>query len=141
MALTQEAAREIIRAGLAEGRAKGFRPMAVAVLDAGGHPIAFEREDGAPPGRFELARAKAYGALMLGVPGSALVALAEKRPTFTEALPGIYGGRFVAGLGGVLVRNAAGAVIGAVGVSGDAPENDALLALAGIAAAGFAGEA
>jgi uncharacterized protein GlcG (DUF336 family) len=60
----------------------GLKPLSVVVLDAGGHVLAFEREDGASPGRFEIARGKAYGAVMLGMPGSAQMARAEAAGLF-----------------------------------------------------------
>lgn len=134
-------ARVMIREALAHGTAEGMKPLAVAVLDAGGHVIAFERSDGAPPGRFAIARGKAHGAVMMGMGGRAQSKLAEGRPHFSASLVGAFDGGFVPVPGGVLVRDAAGAVVGAVGVTGDTSENDAAAALAGIAAAGFEGEA
>lgn len=134
-------ARVILRKTLAAGAELGLKPLSVAVLDAGGHLVAFERSDGASPGRFEIARGKAYGCLMLGLPGSAIQKRAEAQPTFTDAMNGLFGGRFVPVQGGVLLRDGRGRVIGAVGVTGDTSENDAKAALAGIAAAGLAGEA
>ena len=72
--ITLDAARTMVEAARAKGREMGLKPLSVAVLDAGGHLLAFEREDGASPGRFEIARGKAYGAVMLGMPGSAQMA-------------------------------------------------------------------
>jgi uncharacterized protein GlcG (DUF336 family) len=99
--------------------------------------LAFEREDGASPGRFEIARGKAYGAVMLGMPGSAQMARAEAQAYFMAAVNGAYGGKVVPVPGGVLVKDASGAVVGAVGVTGDTSDNDAEAAVAGIVAAGF----
>lgn len=140
MAITLKQAREIIRAALEAGRARDMRPLSVAVLDAGGHPIAFEREDGAPPGRFAIAQGKAYGAAMMGMGGRKQMARAEAQPYFMAALNGVYGGQMVPVPGGVLVRDAGGAIVGAVGVTGDTSDNDAAVALIGIAAAGLTGE-
>ncbi|MCR9067283.1 MAG: heme-binding protein [Rhodobacteraceae bacterium] len=131
-------ARAIVAGARAKGREMGLKPLSVAVLDAGGHLLAFEREDGASPGRFEIARGKAYGAVMLGMPGSAQMARAEGQAYFMAAVNGAFGGKVVPVPGGVLVRDAAGAVIGAVGVTGDTSENDAEAAVAGIEAAGLA---
>ena len=50
--ITIEQARTIVSTTLAKGREMGLKPLSVIVLDAGGHPKAFEREDGASPGRF-----------------------------------------------------------------------------------------
>lgn len=141
MTLTLAASRRIISVALAHGAEHGMKPLSVLVLDAGGHPLAFERADGASPGRFEIARAKAYGSVMLGMAGSAQAARAAQGGAFMAAINGVFEGRVLPVQGGVLVRDAGGAVIGAVGVTGDTSENDAAAAMAGIAAAGFTGEA
>ncbi|QYK40076.1 MAG: heme-binding protein [Paracoccaceae bacterium] len=140
MTITIRKARTILKATLAKGREMNLKPLAVAVLDAGGHPIAFEREDGSAPGRFDLARGKAYGCLMLGLGGKAINARAESQPYFVQAMNGLYEGRFVPVMGGVLVRDAKGNVVGAVGVTGDTSENDAAAAAVGIEAAGLVAE-
>ena len=77
MALSLRRARTIIRKTLEAGREMELKPLSVVVLDAGGHVIAFEREDGASPGRFAIAQGKAYGAVMLGMPGSAQMAFSS----------------------------------------------------------------
>ena len=136
-----EAARVIISEALKAGEKAELKPLSVVVLDAGGHVIAFERSDGSSPGRFDIARAKAYGAVMLGLGGRAQMARAEAQPYFMAALSGVYEGRILPVPGGVLVREAAGAVVGAVGVTGDTSDNDAMAAEAGIRAAGFEPEA
>lgn len=141
MAITLRKARLIIRKALEAGREGEMRPLAVVVVDAGGHVTAFEREDGAPPGRFAIAHGKAHGAVMMGMPSSRIGEIAVDRPHFGVALNGVYGGQLVPVPGGVLVRDKKGAIVGAVGVTGDSSENDAIAALTGIAAAGFVGEA
>ncbi|MFN3972683.1 MAG: GlcG/HbpS family heme-binding protein [Gemmobacter sp.] len=138
--ITAKKSRTILKSTLARAREMNLKPLAVVVLDAGGHPIAFEREDGSAPGRFELARGKAYGCLMLGIGGQAIHARAEAQSYFVQAMNGLYGGKFVPVMGGVLVRDAKGNVLGAVGVTGDTSENDAACAAAGITAAGFTPE-
>ncbi|MGY6549556.1 MAG: GlcG/HbpS family heme-binding protein [Roseinatronobacter sp.] len=139
-ALTLEQARTLIAATRAKGREMRLKPLSVVVLDAGGHVLAFEREDGAAPGRFAIAHGKAYGAVMLGMAGRAQMARAEAQAYFMAAVNGVYGGQVVPVPGGVLLR-AAGHVIGAVGVTGDTSDNDAEAALAGAAAAGLDAEA
>jgi uncharacterized protein GlcG (DUF336 family) len=134
--ISLDQARVMIEVTRARGREMGLKPLSVVVLDAGGHVLAFEREDGASPGRFEIARGKAYGAVMLGMPGSAQMARAEQQAYFMAAVNGAYGGKVVPVPGGVLVVGD-GAVIGAVGVTGDTSDNDAAAAVAGIEAAGF----
>ncbi|MFS4582662.1 GlcG/HbpS family heme-binding protein [Phaeobacter sp. C3_T13_0] len=141
MTLTLDQACSIIEHTRAKGREMALKPLSVVVLDAGGHVLAFEREDGAAPGRFAIAQGKAYGAVMLGMAGSAQMARAEQQAYFMAAVNGVYGGQVVPVPGGVLLRNDAGAVIGAVGVTGDTSDNDAEAAMAGISATGLTGEA
>ncbi|SMX38026.1 GlcG/HbpS family heme-binding protein [Octadecabacter ascidiaceicola] len=133
-------ARTIIRKALLKGREMELNPLAVVVLDSGGHVKAFEREDGAAPGRFEIAQAKAYGAVMLGMAGTAQMARAEQQAYFMNAVNGIYGGRVIPVPGGVIVRDKRGAIIGAVGVTGDLSENDAACAAFGVEAANYSAE-
>lgn len=140
MTITLEQAQTMIQVARDKGREMGLKPLSVAVLDAGGHLLAFAREDGASPGRFEIARGKAYGCLMLGMPGSAILARAEQQPYFVAALNGAYDGKFIPVPGGVLVLQGE-AIIGAVGVTGDTSDNDAAVAVAGIEAAGFTAKA
>ncbi|UWQ61450.1 heme-binding protein [Leisingera caerulea] len=138
--ISLDQARTIIRAALESGRGLNLKPLSVVVLDAGGHVQAFEREDGAAPGRFAIAHGKAYGAVMLGMAGTAQMARAESQAYFMAAVNGVYGGQVVPVPGGVLVRDSSGDVIGAVGVTGDTSDNDAAAAVTGIEAAGLHGE-
>ena len=133
-------AKIIIRSSLKRGAELGLKPLSVVVLDAGGHVISFEREDGAAPGRFAIANGKAYGSIMLGMAGTAQMARAEQQAYFMEAINGVFGGQVVPVPGGVLVRDKKGRVIGAVGVTGDSSDNDLIIALAGIESAGLSGE-
>lgn len=133
--------RSIVRTTLKKGRELGLKPLSVVVLDTGGHVKAFEREDGAAPGRFDVARAKAYGVIMTGTSGAALMQRAEEQAYFINALNGLYGGKVIPVPGGVLVRDSRGRIVGAVGVSGDTADNDADVALVGIEGAGLHGEA
>jgi uncharacterized protein GlcG (DUF336 family) len=135
--VTLEQSRTIIAATMAKGSDMGLKALSVVVLDAGGHVKAFERQDGASPGRFGIAHGKAYGAVMLGMSGTAQMARAEQQAYFMAAVNGVFGGQVVPVPGGVLLRDDAGAVIGAVGVTGDTSDNDLEAALAGIAAAGL----
>ncbi len=138
--ITLAKARTIIRKALAHGRAAGMKPLTVVVLDAGGHMIAAEREDGAAPGRVKLAEGKAHGSVLLGMAGTAQRERADAQAYFITALNGLYGGKLVPVPGGVLVRDRRGRVIGAVGITGDTSENDASAAQAGIEAGGFSAE-
>jgi len=138
--ISMNKARVMIRKALQKGRELDLKPLAVIVLDAGGHVKAFEREDGAAPGRYAIAQAKAYGAVMLGMAGTAQMARAEQQAYFMNAVNGVYNGQTVPVPGGVLVRDKRGAIIGAVGVTGDLSENDAICAAFGIESANLLAE-
>ena len=140
MGITLDQARTMIAATLEQGHEMGLKTLSVVVLDAGGNIQAFEREDGASPGRFGIAHGKAYGSIMLGVAGTAQMARAEAQAYFMNAVNGVFEGKVVPVPGGVLVRNASGAVIGALGVTGDTSDNDAAAAQVGVAAAGLVAE-
>ncbi|MEL7099862.1 MAG: heme-binding protein [Pseudomonadota bacterium] len=133
-------ARTIIRKAMEHGKAAELKPLSVVVLDAGGHVIAFERADGAAPGRFAIAHGKAYGAVMLGMAGTAQMARAEAQAYFMAAVNGVYGGQVIPVPGGILVRDARGAVLGAVGVTGDTSDADAEAGKAAVEAAGLTAE-
>lgn len=130
-------ANTIIDAAFAKGRELNLKPLSVAVLDAGGHLIAFQRQDGSSTLRPQIAAGKAGGALSLGVSSRKIAEMAAERPTFVTSLGPISPHGIVPAAGGVLVLGPDGAVIGAVGVTGDLSDNDELCALAGIAAAGL----
>lgn len=132
-------ARQIVAGALAAGRAASYKPLTVTVLDAGGHVVAVEREDGASNKRFEIAHAKAHGAVALGMGSRALMARAEQQPYFIAAVTQTVGA-LVPVPGGVLVKDADGTLLGAVGVTGDTSDHDELAALAGIAEAGLVGQ-
>jgi uncharacterized protein GlcG (DUF336 family) len=139
--LSLDTARQIIAAARAHGQQQDFNPLSVVVLDAGGHVTAFEREDGASNMRFQIAFGKAHGALAMGIGSRALMARAEQQPYFIAAATAAIGGSLVPVPGGVLVRNAAGDIVGAVGVTGDSSDHDEAAAVAGIEAAGLAADA
>ena len=130
-------AETIIDAALREGRKRGLAPLAVAVLDPGGHLIAYKREDGAGIVRFDIAFGKAWGSLGMGFSSRELSRRAGNLPTFFTMLAATSGGRLVASPGGVLVIGQHSEVLGAVGISGDLGDTDEACAIAGIVAAGF----
>ena len=144
MGITLRQATTVVEAALGKGREMGCAPLAVAVLDDGGHLKAFAREDGAGIVRPQIAIGKAWGALGMGL-GSRTLArrVAEQGPqqqAFFAALNAMSGGRVVPAAGGVLIRDSGGTVIGAVGISGDVSDKDEACALAGIAAAQLTGD-
>jgi uncharacterized protein GlcG (DUF336 family) len=127
----------IIDTALAEGRARSLEPLAVAVLDAGGHLVAYKREDGAGIVRFDIAYGKAWGSLGMGFGTRELTERAAKNPAFITVLASVSAGRMVPSPGGVLILDGEGQVIGAVGISGDLGDNDELCAIAGIEKVGL----
>jgi uncharacterized protein GlcG (DUF336 family) len=144
MSLTLKQAATIVEVALRTGRETSCAPLAVAVLDAGGHLKAFAREDGAGIIRPQIAVGKAWGALGMGLGSRALARRVAEGPpqqqAFFTALNAMSDGRVVPAPGGVLIRDAAGAVLGAVGISGDVSDKDEACALAGIAAAALVGD-
>ena len=135
--LTLAQASIIVDAALKKGRETSCAPLAVAVLDAGGHLVAFKREDRSGIMRFDIAFGKAWGALGMGYPTRVLDERAEKYPVFFQMLAVVSQGRMVPAPGGVLIRDGDGDVIGAVGVSGDSSDKDEVCAVAGIKATGL----
>ena len=136
--LNLAAAQTIITGALAHAQAQGAKPLAVIVLDAGGHPMAFARNDGASFYRLDIARAKAQGALGMGSDTRALAERAKGNPAFFQSLSAVVGGGIAYSPGGVLIRDAAGVIIGAVGISGDTGDMDEACGFAGLVAAGLA---
>ena len=135
--VTLAQASEIVDSALAHSRDCGFRPLTVAVLDSGGHLVAFKREDESSILRFEIATGKAWGALGMGVASRKLGDVAAERPVFMNAIIAASGGRLVPVPGGVLIRDEDSQIVGAVGISGDTSDRDEECAIAGIEAAGL----
>jgi uncharacterized protein GlcG (DUF336 family) len=138
--VTLAQATTIVDAALAKGRAMNFAPLTVAVLDAGGHLVALKRDDQSGIMRVEIASGKAWGSLGMGFGSRELFGRATKQPGFFTALASASNGRMIPVPGGVLIRNAQGGIIGAVGISGDISDNDEICAVAGIEAAGLVPE-
>ncbi len=131
-------AQKILTTALAEARSKKMLPLSVIVFDARGAIKAAASEDGTSLRRYEIAYGKGYGTLTLGLGGRELEKRAQARPYFFTGLattgPGMA---CVPAAGGVLIKNAEGKLLGAVGVSGDTSDNDELAALAGINSVGL----
>ena len=136
LGITLDQARAVIAGIRAAGRERGFNPLTVVVLDAGGHVVAVEKEDGSSTKRFEVAHGKAHGAVAMGWGSRRNMGRAEEFAPFVAAVTHAVGA-LVPVPGGVLIRSADGDLLGAVGVSGDNSDNDEAAALAGIEAAGL----
>ena len=139
--LTLDQAQKIMHAALDEGTKRGLKPLSVLVLDARGALKAAASQDGTSLSRDKVAFGKAFGALSLGLGSRALNRRAEEQPYFISAVNGLLGGALVPVPGGVLIKDGAGALLGAVGISGDTSDNDEACAAAGIAAAGLTADA
>ena len=135
--LTLAQASIIIDKALEKGRELAFKPLTVAVLDAGGQMKALKREDGSSLLRPEIAGGKAWGALGMGFGGREFARRAAQNPVFLQALTAASGGRIIPVPGGVLIRDSSGEIQGAVGISGDTSDNDETCAVFGIRAAGL----
>jgi uncharacterized protein GlcG (DUF336 family) len=136
--VTLQQAQKIIDVALAHGRETECLPLGVAILDPGGHLLAFAREDGTSFLRPQIAQAKAWGALGMGMGSRALV---ERPDRFILTLNAATDGKVLNAPGGVLIRDEAGEILGAVGVTGDASDRDEACAIAGIEAVGFIADA
>jgi uncharacterized protein GlcG (DUF336 family) len=136
LGLTLDQARAVVAGTRAAGREHGFNPLTVVVLDAGGHVVAVEKEDGSSTKRFEVAHGKAHGAVAMGWGSRRNMERAEQFPSFVAAVT-VAVGTLIPVPGGVLIRSADGDLLGAVGVSGDNSDNDEIAAVAGIESAGL----
>lgn len=135
--ITLDQANTLIAAAFAHASEAKFKPLAAAVVDAGGHLIAYQRQDGASTGRLQIALGKAGGALFLGLSSRKIADMAAERPTFVASIAPIAPSGVVPAAGGIIVVDADNQPIGAVGISGDLSDNDEQAVLAGIEAAGL----
>ena len=137
MSVTLAQASTIVDVALKKGRDNNLAPLTVAVLDSGGHLVAFKREDKSGILRFDIAFGKAWGALGMGFGSRTLASRAGKTPQFFTMLAAASGGRMVTNPGGVLIKDASGTIVGACGISGDTSDKDEMCAVAGIEAVGL----
>ncbi|MES2264712.1 MAG: heme-binding protein [Pseudomonadota bacterium] len=133
--LTQ--ANAIIAAALGNSQARALRPMAVVVVDSAGNLKAMQREDGASMFRIDIACGKAWAAVAMGVSSRALVQRAADNPNFFAALAATSQGKFIPQTGAVLIKDANGQILGAVGASGGSGDEDESICIQGIEAAGL----
>jgi uncharacterized protein GlcG (DUF336 family) len=137
MSVTLAQASTIVDVALKKGRDSNLAPLTVAVLDSGGHLVAFKREDKSGILRFDIAYGKAWGALGMGFGSRTLAGRAAKTPQFFTMLAAASGGRMITNPGGVLIKDSSGTIVGACGISGDTSDKDEMCAVAGIEAAGL----
>ena len=121
----------ILDGAFAHAVAEGLGPLTVAVLDAAGRLIALKRQDRSSLLRPDIAQAKAFGALAMGMGSRGLAGRAQSHPAFVASITALAGGMLVPVPGGVLCYDG-DEVVGAVGVSGALPDEDEACAIAGI---------
>jgi uncharacterized protein GlcG (DUF336 family) len=136
-ALTLDQAHRVLAGAMAKGVEQKLKPLAVAVLDARGALKAFAAQDGTSLMRAEIAHGKAYGALALGIGSRALFSRAQEQPYFVDAINTMARGALIPVPGGVLIKDSSGALLGAIGVSGDTSDNDEICAKSGVEQAGL----
>lgn len=129
-------ANQLIEAALAHGRKLELNPLTVAIIDAGGHLVALQREDGTSNLRAEIAQGKAKGAVALGLGSRALFDRAQEQPYFIQSMNALMAGSLVPVPGGVLIKSD-GALIGAIGITGDTSDADEACAVAAVQGAGL----
>jgi uncharacterized protein GlcG (DUF336 family) len=135
--ITLEIARKIIDVALAYARELKIRPMAFVVLDRGGQVVAYNREDYSGILRFEIAYAKAYGALGMNRSSRSIYEMQKRATGFIDAIAAVSDGKLIPSPGGVLIKNREGIIVGAVGSTGDAVDADEACAIKGIHAVGL----
>ena len=139
--LTLAQANTIINSAIQNARDTEAHPIAVVVIDDGGHVKASQREDGASMFRIDVGLGKAWGAVAMDTPSRKLAQKAKENPAFIQGLTVTSGGRMLPNPGGVLIKDVDGNILGAVGISGDSGANDEKFASAGITAASLVADA
>jgi uncharacterized protein GlcG (DUF336 family) len=136
-AISLREANAIIEATFVAAAEQKCHALAAIVLDAGGRVKAFQKQDSASLMRFEIAYGKAFAALALGRSSRMVLQKQREKPVFMANLEALADGPMFLEGGGQLIRDEAGEVVGAIGVTGDVNEMDDICAIAGIHAAGF----
>ena len=137
MDISLDQANRIIALALQRSSEAGYKPMAVVVLDASGHTRSAQRQDGASMFRIDIATGKAWASIAMGAASRVLTQRAKDLPAFFGALAATGNGKFIPQTGAVLVKDATGAVIGAVGASGGTGDEDEEICIAGAKGAGL----
>jgi uncharacterized protein GlcG (DUF336 family) len=135
--LTLAQANKIIEGALANARQLKIKPLAVAVLDDGGHIKAIQREDDATMFRVDVALGKAWASVSMSAASRVLLGRAKENPQFFGALSATAQGKFLPQTGAVLIKDKDGNILGAAGASGGTGDEDEAACIAGIAAAGL----
>ena len=139
--LTLAQANQILAKALEKARAMNIKPVTVVVLDDAGYPRAMQREDGASMFRYDVATGKAWAAVAMGTSSRVVAGRAKDNPNFFITLAATAHGQFLPQIGGVLIRDASGAILGAAGASGGTGEEDEAVCAFGIEQAGLVADA
>lgn len=139
--LTLKQANTIVEKALAKAREMKIKPLGVVVLDAGGHLVAAQREDGASMFRLDVATGKAWGAVGMGASSRALGNRAKANPNFFLSLAATSGGRFLPQTGAVVIKDQQGNILGAAGASGGTGDEDEACCAYGVEQAGLTADA
>ena len=135
--LTYDISLNIAQQALKKGLELGLKPLAVVVLDDRASLRICLNQDGTAIHRHRVAHGKANAAMSLGMGSRSLGSRAEDQAYFVDALGRMVDGDFIPVPGGVLIRNEEGAILGAVGISGDISDNDEATAIAAIESVGL----
>lgn len=111
-------ANKIIASTLGHAHDAESTPVAVVIVDRGGHLVAVQREDGSGNMRPILSMRKATTSLLLNISSAALANFSVSNARTFDILQQGLDGKIVAIPGGVIIRDQNGAPIGAVGISG-----------------------
>jgi uncharacterized protein GlcG (DUF336 family) len=137
MTLKLDQAMAIAQGALASGKQEQVHALSVVVTDPGGCVRCAMRADDVGNFGIDIALAKAVTALGFGMSSAQIASVLGANPAAVAGIIGATGGRFLPIGGGVLIRDATGLLLGAVGVAGSTPENDARFAAQGVRDAGL----
>lgn len=129
--ITLEKAYQVVKAAYEKALEMELK-MDIAVVDAGANLKAFVRMDGAWLGSIDIAIKKAKTARFFDMPTGELGKISQPGGSLYQIE--VSNGGLITFPGGIPLKNAAGEIVGAIGVSGDSVENDHAVAEAGVAA-------
>ena len=135
--LTLQQANTIIEKAFAKAKEMKVKPLAIVVLDDSGHVVAAQRQDTATMFRYDVALGKAWAAVAMSCSSRALAGRAKENPNFMITLAATAQGKFLPQPGAVLIKDAAGNILGAAGGSGGTGEEDEAVCAYGAEQAGL----
>ena len=137
LSLSLAQANQMITVAMERSQERRHRPMAVVVVDEGGHIKAAQRQDGASMFRIDIARGKAWAAVAMGLNSRELTQRAKDIPHFFTALAATGEGKFIPQTGALLIKDPDGRTLGAIGASGGTGDEDEAICRDGVEAAGL----